>query len=302
MMGVCAAVISYQPSPSSLPGLLRRLREQAEQVVLVENASSDQAKIIAFAHAVAGVTVLPQSENLGIAGGINIALRWARDQGCRHLVPFDQDSAPAADMIARLLSAHDALVGRGLPVAAVGPQQVSLHDEQPVPFLRFRVPLNQRLWQAELPAACVECDFLISSGSLMPLAVLNSVGGMDEALFIDNVDLEWCFRARSAGYRLYGCFAARMEHRIGEVERHIGALRVREHVPLRQYYMTRNRIALYRRPYTPWAWIAHDVPRLTMKMMYLAFVAERRVENRRMLMNALRDLWHGRYGRFDVSR
>jgi rhamnosyltransferase len=124
---------------------------------------------------------------------------------------------------------------------------------------------------------------------------------MDEALFIDNVDLEWGFRARRAGYRLYGCFAARMGHRIGEAERHLAGLRVRDHAPLRQYYMTRNRIALYRRPYTPWAWIVHDVPRLTLKALYLTLIAERRREHRRMLVAAVRDVRRGHFGHFEAQ-
>jgi rhamnosyltransferase len=301
MSGVCAAVISYHPSRSALADLLQRLSEQADRVLLVENASPDQSELIALANSIAGVTVLPQAENRGIAGGINIVWRWAHDHGCRHLVPFDQDSVPAEDMIGRLVAAYEALVEHGLPVGAVGAQQVSVHDDRPVPFVRFRLPLNRRLWRGELPNDCVECDFLISSGSLLPVAVLDEVGPMDEALFIDNVDLEWGFRARRAGYRLSGCFAARMGHRIGEAERHLAGLRVRDHAPLRQYYMTRNRIALYRRPYTPWAWIVHDVPRLTMKALYLTLIAERRREHRRMLVAAVRDVRRGHFGHFEAQ-
>jgi len=62
----------------------------------------------------------------------------------------------------------------------------------------------------------MECDFLLSSGSLVPLDVIDKVGGMEEELFIDQVDTEWCLRARSMGYRVFGAFGAILEHRLGE--------------------------------------------------------------------------------------
>lgn len=298
--GVCAAVVSYCPDVVAVSSLLERLTGQADHVLLVENASPEQAEIVKRALAMRAVTVLAQRTNLGIAGGINVAWRWASDYGCRFLVPFDQDSVPGEHMIGRLVGAYDSLSEQGIEVAAVGPQQVSLHDVRPVPFVRFGVPLNRRLWRGELSNDCVECDFLISSGCLLPVALLESVGAMEEGLFIDNVDLEWSFRARSLGFRLYGCFAARMGHRIGEAEHRFGGLRVRDHAPVRQYYMTRNRLELYRRSYTPWAWIMQDLPRLAVKMLYLAVISERRLQNRRMLAAAVRDFIQNRLGPFEI--
>jgi len=300
MDGVCAAVISYRPDKSTLQSLLKRLTGQAEQVLLVDNASPNQPELIKLSGSVPRVIKLPQTENLGIGGGINVAWRWARENNFRYLIPFDQDSIPADAMIQRLLEAYKAMRRIGLPVAAIGPQQVNLYNGKAAPFLRFRVPVKKQLWRGDLPHGCVECDFLISSGSLLPVDLLDSVGPMDEALFIDNVDMEWCFRAKRAGYRLYGCFETHMKHKIGERERHIFGLRVRDHNPLRQYYMTRNRISLYLRPDTPRVWIWNDILRFIPKLLYLTLIAERRIENRRMISTALKDARRGRLGKFEV--
>jgi len=50
----------------------------------------------------------------------------------------------------------------------------------------------------------LETDMLIASGCLIPADVLRDVGLMDDALFIDHVDTDWCMRARARGYRLLG--------------------------------------------------------------------------------------------------
>ena len=39
---------------------------------------------------------------------------------------------------------------------------------------------------------------------------------MKESYFIDNIDLEWCFRAKSKGYELIGTDEAVLYHAIGE--------------------------------------------------------------------------------------
>jgi rhamnosyltransferase len=100
--------------------------------------------------------------------------------------------------------------------------------------------------------AAVECDFVISSGSLVPIEVLEHVGGMEEALFIDQVDTEWCLRARSMGYRVFGVCAAVLEHRLGEGVRWFWLgrwRRVFRQKPFRYYYIFRNTLVLFRRGY-----------------------------------------------------
>jgi len=61
----------------------------------------------------------------------------------------------------------------------------------------------------------IETDYVVSSGALIPLAVLDQVGMMDESLFIDYVDSEWGLRAKSRGHLSFGICAAQMVHCLG---------------------------------------------------------------------------------------
>src|SRR6185437_13061642 len=116
------------------------------------------------------------------------------------------------------------------------------------------------------------------------------VGAMDDALFIDNVDLDWCFRARVAGYALYGVCAAGLDHRLGDARRRLPGLPrgVVVHAPRRLFYMMRNRVLLYRRAYTPRRWIAQDVPRLIVKFLLFALLIPPRWKNVRSMLAGLR--------------
>jgi len=124
---------------------------------------------------------------------------------------------------------------------------------------------------------------------------------MDAHLFIDNVDLEWCFRAQALGYSLYGVCGARMHHRLGDARQQLplGLGRVVVHAPVRLYYMMRNRVALYRRPYTPRRWIAQDIPRLLLKFALFSLLLAPRRHNTRMMLRGLYDGLRNRLDRYE---
>ena len=61
------------------------------------------------------------------------------------------------------------------------------------------------------------------------------------------------------------------------------------HAPLRQYYMMRNRIALYRRRYIPLAWKLQDIPRAVVKTLLFALLVRPRRENARYLLKGAID-------------
>jgi rhamnosyltransferase len=157
--------------------------------------------------------------------------------------------------------------------------------------------MSRKMWCAPGQPA-IESDFLISSGALIPLAVLDEVGGMDESLFIDNVDMEWSFRARGMGLRLYGVCAARMEHRLGDDRQPVlgGVHSVVRHGPNRLYFIMRNRLQLYRLPYTPRVWIAQDLPRVLAKFLIFSVLVGPRPRNVRYMVRGLLDGVRGRGG------
>jgi len=81
---------------------------------------------------------------------------------------------------------------------------------------------------------------LISSGTIINAKYLNNIGLMEEKLFIDWVDLEWCWRARKKGYKIIGNADIIIEHRLGNFSRDIGFREVNLRNPIRHYYITRN--------------------------------------------------------------
>ncbi len=294
---VCAAIVTYHPQIDLLEQVVGAVRGQVGRVLIFDNASHGAELEACFQRlGAAGVEVVRSPANVGLGRAINQAAQRARGQGFAHLLLMDQDSLVDAGMVATLRHWLLALQAQG-PVAAVGPQFRDQRTGEVAPFVRIGFPMNRKLYGG--PGQAVDCDFLITSGTLLPLAVLDAVGGMDEGLFIDNVDIEWSSRARHRGYRLYGVCDAHMQHRIGDLVRITPLLpsyRRVVHSPTRLYYMMRNRVLLYRRAEVPGRWTAQDLPRLAMKFVGTAVFLKPRLGYLRAMLRGLRDGLAGRQG------
>jgi rhamnosyltransferase len=288
---VCAITVTHHPDRDALRSLVGGISPQVDGVVVIDNASHEDEL-----PELSPVTVLRQPANIGLAAAQNIGVAWARAHGHTHVLLLDQDSSPAPDMVAQLLAALAQLTADGRRVAAVGPRFHDQREDRDAPFVRVAFPVSEKIWCGTSPY--VECDFLIGSGALIPIAVLDDVGAMDQSLFIDNIDLEWSFRSRSRGYTLFGVCAARMDHRLGDDRRPVlfGLRQVVTHGPTRLYYIMRNRTILYRLASTPRVWIAQDLLRIPFKFVIFAVLLGPRRRNAAMMLAGLRDGLRGRGG------
>jgi rhamnosyltransferase len=203
---------------------------------------------------------------------------------------MDQDSLPQDAMVRRLAQTLNA-ENSGGDVAAIGPVFSDPRGAVPASFARVGFPCNRAAPPREPGGSVFETDYLISSGCLLPLDVLDRVGEMKEDLFIDNVDMEWSFRARSRGLRLLGDGGAKLEHELGDSRRRLPFGRIGiVHGPGRLYYIMRNRVLLYWMPHVPWRWKAQDLLRLPMKFAIFSVLIGPRLANARHM---LLGLWHG---------
>ena len=291
---VCAVIVTYEPDPGLLRKVVQSVVSQTGQVIVFDNGSQrvDVAGQLAGSER---TRVLASPRNIGLAAALNRACDHALAAGFKHVLLMDQDSVLAEGMVSTLGAALVDLQRSG-QVAAVGPQFRDARSGSLAPFVRFGFPLNHKLRGG--PGQRVSCDFLITSGSLVPSAALRQIGPMDEGLFIDNIDMDWCFRAKRAGWSLHGICDAQMAHSIGEA---LLASRVKQdgvivHKPFRLYFIMRNRVLLYRRPYTPTVWIAQDLPRLVLKFVGNALFLPERRQRLAFMCKGLRDAVRGRSG------
>ncbi|MDP3515732.1 MAG: glycosyltransferase family 2 protein [Pseudohongiella sp.] len=300
---VCAIIVTWQPELSSLQNLLSALSEQLCPIVLVDNGSSNCAELRQLLEQLAirypGQTT-PQlvswSENKGLATALNEGLRIAQADDFAMALLFDQDSAISAGFVPAMLaqwSDLQALQESGqyhLPAAAIGPR---LQDPDSGRRTAFRCFRWRNRSDSPVPGfpGLYKTDFLISSGTLICMKALSVIGQMKDEYFIDNIDLEWCFRARARGYALYGTDRAILYHRIGEPSANplVQSGLMVQHSPLRSYYSTRNRLHLRRQSYVPFDWKLRDSVRFALKSFWLTHFTAKRAEYRQQIQRGIED-------------
>jgi rhamnosyltransferase len=294
---VFAIVVSFHPDTSRLRQLLRATLPQVEHVCVVDNSLG--VDLQGAIGDLPRVSVLPLGTNRGVGAAQNIGVQAAIAAGADHVLLLDQDSLPAQDMVERQLDAASMLKRLGHQLAAVGPSTPS--RGAPGTFARiawFRY--RQVAFRAGDPY--VWTDLLIASGMLISTAAWSSVGPMDDTLFVDKVDTEWCIRAAHRGFRLAGVPSAVLDHSLGEsaIAFWLGRWRhVPVHRPFRYYYMIRNGVLIARRPYASWRWRTADT-RLSISMLiFFALFSSQRRATLRMMFRGLIDGIKGTVGPMD---
>lgn len=245
---IFAVVVTYFPDPEKLVQLCRALAPEAS-VVVVDNTPDGQVLLAGDA-----CTWISNGENLGIATAQNIGIRQALGQGAQAVAFFDQDSEVPAGLMPALRAALQASgAGVVVPVcteAATGKEYPSFR------LGRFGWPKRVYLGSSQEP---VPVDLAISSGSLAASAVFDKAGLMDDGLFIDFVDFEWCARVRAAGFAILAVPQAAMRHTIGQFSVESAGLNLFVHSPVRCYYRVRNAFLLLRYRHVPFVYALRQV-------------------------------------------
>lgn len=295
---VCAIIVTWQPELPALKTLFSSLLSQHCPLIVIDNGSANISELASLLDELSAIhphlpapALVRWQQNQGLALAMNEGLRQARCVGYPFVLLFDQDSQISADFVSAMLAQQQQLESAtDQPIAAIGPRLQDPQSGRRTPFRCFR-------WTRRSDAALAgfegvyETDFLISSGSLISMSALDVAGDMKADYFIDNIDLEWCFRAKAKGFALYGTDKAVLFHRIGESSQNplVAAGILVQHSPLRSYYSTRNRIHLWRQPYAPFDWKMRDRIRFVLKSLWLVCFTDKRKEYWQQIRRGIQD-------------
>lgn len=288
----CAVIVTHNPDITALLKLLKQLNKETDFLV-IDNGTPDLEQLVE------SITVYNRckelirlADNEGLAKALNRGIAWAVKNNYDYVFLFDQDSSLCDLFISRMISAYrdaDQYSKKGL--AAVGPRVINPQTMRQTPFKLFsRILMRSDRAFANRKNYFI-ADFLITSGSLLALKHIDEIGTMKESYFIDNVDLEWCFRAKSKGFDLIGTDDAVLYHAIGERSLHplVRAGIIAQHNPSRTYYSSRNRTHLYTADYSPWGWKVRDLIRFTIKTTWLITSSPDRKQYWRNIRAGIRD-------------
>jgi rhamnosyltransferase len=120
---------------------------------------------------------------------------------------------------------------------------------------------------------------------------------MDDELFIDFVDLEWCARARHKGFRVLGVPWLTLTHELGEQPVRVLGRTYPMHSALRHYYLFRNTVALMLRGYMPCSWKSTEFVKMPGRLLIYALLPPHGGSHLKMAFKGMWDALRGRMGR-----
>jgi GT2 family glycosyltransferase len=181
----------------------------ATQVIVVDNASSDDSAEVVRAHG--RVQYVRSEVNLGYAGGNNLGARSARGD---HLLFLNNDTRPRPGWLGAMLRATCS----DPRVAIVAPRIVGMDDPAVVDsagdgWTRWGAafkrghgrPAAEYAHPGEVFGAC-------GAALLIARLVFEELEGFDDKFFLGFEDVDLCFRARLVGYRCAYAPDAIVEH------------------------------------------------------------------------------------------
>jgi rhamnosyltransferase len=273
-----AAVILFKPDSDVTYRLIESVLAQVDVLCVIDNSPLPT------------VLNIPKnklhyhhfSNNIGIAAAHNIGLRDLRTSGCEYALLLDQDSQIDDDFTFRMSSLLVASKVNKRPLVAIGPRIIcSFSDKSVKPRVQREISVYDDL-------VCV--TQIISSGMMIDLSKIDLIGYKDETLFIDGVDHEWCWRAKTQDYMVAIAEKIEMVHRLGDARSKFAGVTYKVGAPIRLYYQFRNILLLARRGYVPNYWKTRNLLALPVRFLANSLL---QTQKRKRLIYMLCGLWDG---------
>jgi rhamnosyltransferase len=265
---IFSVIVGYRPNLDHLQQLCAILVTDGASVIVVDNTEIPYLDATFFPKE---CRIVSQGTNSGIAQAQNVGIKAAVAETADVIVFFDQDSTIGPGFLQTLL----------LPLRIGKPDVVSplcIDDisGDVLPSLRISKNgiSNTVYYKSNMEPYGV--DIVISSGIAATREVFQVAGLLDEGLFIDFVDTEWCLRCRSKGIPIRVVPSAMMRHRIGNKSLRLGRFTLTVHSPERCYYQIRNCFHLFRKPHIPLLLAIKETFSVFLSRMLLLFLLEQR--------------------------
>ncbi len=246
------AVIVHWQDPEDTLGCVAAVDGRPDvPIVVVDNGSREPVGAL-LARRAPDVDCIRVPENRGYAGGANVGIQAALARGAETVLLLNNDvrMRPGATAAARRVLDADS------HVAVVGPKVLAREDPTRLWLAWGRVTWRQSLVALagadvpDGPAWSVQRDVDWIAGCTMWLraAALDALGGFDETFFAYHEEVDWCTRARRAGWRVVYAPDAIVTH-TGR-----GTAGGSRSVRIRKYFGARNSILFARKHAGPQEW------------------------------------------------
>ncbi|MGD0352433.1 MAG: glycosyltransferase family 2 protein [Dehalococcoidia bacterium] len=223
---------------------LKKITYPNYEVIVVDNGSQGNDAQVLKETFGDYIHLIQNDRNDGFAGGMNIGMKYTMDNSQPdYLLLLNNDVTVAPDFLDHLVEA--AMAGASIGIAGpkvyyyAFPKRIQSAGSKVlmVKGLSFSIgdkQIDDGQYEKQQDVDCIAACLLVKN------EVVQKVGLFDEAYFCYWEDVDYCIRAKKAGYRVIYAPVARIWHKVGQSAN-------KTNVGFRDYYGTRNRIRLIKK-------------------------------------------------------
>lgn len=240
-MKLAVILVNYngkQYNEACIKSLLKQRGSHETKIIIVDNGSQDDSMQIIrerFGEDSRIETIFLE-DNYGFSYANNVGIRRAKEWGADHVVLLNNDTEACEDLLTALLACADRH-----PNSVIAPK-IYYSDKRdvlwsaggevsPLVCKARHIGLNQKdTGQFDKER---RIGFATGCCLLLPRAVIDKAGLLDERFFLYYEDTEYCLRLREMGIDIWYCPQARLYHKVGASSKGADS-------PLCAYYIARN--------------------------------------------------------------
>lgn len=233
-----SVVVLYNPTEDEIKNINSYI-PNVDRAVIVDNSAQNNEKIVELLiNDKSKIQYFSKQENMGLCKALNIGIKLLEESGCDWALLFDADSKLGSDIVTEYKKAIEDYKGK--QVALFTPVHV-FDRSNAVPYSGYK-----------------NVDWSMTSGWLINIEIFEKQNGFFEELFVDGLDMDYCFKSHENGYLLIECGKAVINHHPAETRNCLG-FKYGIASPYRYYMQARQLI---------WCWKRYKKTRIFFVYLY----------------------------------
>ena len=209
MARVAIVVLNWNGADDAIACIASLLvqKDAVPDIILVDNDSHDDSAAILgqyVAKVKAPIHFIKNGVNSGFTGGNNVGFSYALEQGYEYIGTLNPDATADAYWTSSLIAELDAKNGVGIATGILARSDKKTVDTTAEQYTTWGIP-SPRGRDGLLADAPQEAEYIFGStggGFIARASMLRDIGLFDEKFFMYYEDVDWCFRAQLAGYKV----------------------------------------------------------------------------------------------------
>ena len=259
-----SVLVIYMPNDEKIIKNLKILSEQCDFIYIHINSEISK-KLKHFLDNMNNVEIVFSKKNLGLGKSQNDGIDFfLKKESFKSIIFFDQDTKLTNNSIQNMHSLVRSLQSSKNKIGAIAPILMNSYSNSA--YKKYKKIKNFQDF--------CEVREVMLSGMIVPISTFSIVGKFREDFFMDLIDFEWCWRARSFGFKIFQSKKALAYHSLGEGDKNFFGINISIPKPERITTQLRNFRKVLKLQHTPKIWILINYLKYFIKFFYYSYFLE----------------------------